>query len=230
MRKCAGILLLTLLFVAPAAAETVAIEAGRDATLIEDPDGALANGAGPVLFVGRTSQDENGVRRALLYFDVAAVIPHRAIIERVTLTLFMTPSNSQNRKLSLYRVQTDWGEGPSWASGGGGADSETGDATWLHTFFDTEFWAHSGGHFIGRASAELRVAGSGFYTWESTNRLAQDVRLWTAAPKRNFGWILIGDETTRQTAKSFASREEPDPFLRPVLEVTYRMPGERRQR
>jgi hypothetical protein len=59
----------------------------------------------------------------------------------------------------------------------------------------------------------------------STNHLVQDVRLWWSAPERNFGWILIGDETTPQTAKSFASRESPEPALRPVLEVTYRYSG-----
>jgi hypothetical protein len=180
--------------------------------------------------VGRNNQVENSVRRGLLYFDVAAAVPRAAIIDSVVLTLYMTPSNSQSSTLTLYRVQADWGEGASSASGGGGAPSEPGDVTWLHTFFDTDFWAHSGGQFIGRASAELIVAGSGFYTWESTNQLVQDVRLWKSAPKRNFGWILIGDETTRQTAKSFASREIPDPAFRPVLEVTYRMPGELRHR
>lgn len=230
MRRCAIILFVTLLFVGPASAETVAIEAGRDATLIENPDGSLANGSGPVFFVGRTNQAENSIRRGLVYFDVAAALPPKAIIESVTLTLYMTPSNSQSSTLALYRVQEDWGEGASSASGGGGAPSEPGDVTWLHTFFDMEFWSYNGGHFIGRASADQIVAGSGFYTWESTNHLVQDVRLWKSAPNRNFGWILIGDETTRQTAKSFASREEPDPALRPVLEVTYRMPGERRSR
>ena len=55
--------------------------------------------------------------------------------------------------------------------------------------------------------------------------MVQDVRLWNSAPQRNFGWILIGDETAPQTAKSFASREFPDPTLRPVLEVNYRTPG-----
>lgn len=227
MKTRATIFLLTLLFVEPAAAETVAIEASRDATLIEDPDGALANGSGPAFFVGRNNQAENSVRRGLLYFDVAAVVPQRAIIESAALTLYMTPSNSQSRTLTLYRLQADWGEGVSSSFGGGGAPSEPGDVTWLHTFFDTEFWAHNGGHFIGRASAELVVAGSGFYTWVSTNHLVQDVRLWKSAPNRNFGWILIGDETTRQTAKSFASRESADPFFRPRLEVTYRLPGDR---
>jgi hypothetical protein len=45
-------------------------------------------------------------------------------------------------------------------------------------------------------------------------------------PQRNFGWILIGDEYVRQTAKSFASREASNPGLRPVLAVSYRMRGE----
>jgi hypothetical protein len=50
--------------------------------------------------------------------------------------------------------------------------------------------------------------------------------LWLRGPRRNFGWILLGDETTPQNVKSFASREELDPSLRPVLEVIYRLPGE----
>jgi hypothetical protein len=32
----------------------------------------------------------------------------------------------------------------------------------------------------------------------------------------------MGDETERQTARAFASRENPDPSLWPVLEITYR--------
>lgn len=230
MRKYVTILFVTLLSMGPAAAETAAIEASRDATLIEDSDGKLANGSGPAIFVGRTSQAKNSVRRALLYFDVVAVVPERAIIERVALTLFMSQSNPASREMALYRVQADWSEGLSSASGGGGAPSGPGDVTWLHTLYDTEFWAHRGGHFIGRSSAELDVAGSGFYTWETTNHLVQDVRLWRSATERNFGWILIGDETTRRTAKSFASREFPDPAFRPILEVTYRMPSDRQHR
>jgi hypothetical protein len=57
-----GIAFLLLLDPAVAAAETVFIEAERAATLIEEPDGALANGAGPVFFVGRTNQRETSVR------------------------------------------------------------------------------------------------------------------------------------------------------------------------
>ena len=60
--------------------ETVRIGAVRDATLIEDPDGALANGSGPFLFAGRTGQRQNSIRRGLLYFDVASAV--RSIITR----------------------------------------------------------------------------------------------------------------------------------------------------
>jgi hypothetical protein len=226
--RCTAMILALLLgWAGAAAAETVVIEASRDATLIEDPDGALANGSGPVFFAGRTSQADGSVRRALLHFDVAGAVPRGAIVERVTLTLFMTPSNRNEDRLALYRVLADWGEGPSAASGGGGRPAEPGDATWLHTFYDDAFWTISGGQFLGRPSAAALVAGSDFYSW-SGRRLAQDVRVWAAAPHRNFGWILIGDETRPQTAKSFASREAADPAVRPVLEVTYRLPGKRR--
>ncbi len=220
--------LITLLIVIPAtaASETVRIEVDRDATLVEDPNGALANGSGPFFFVGRTSQGQNSVRRALLRFDVASVLPERAIIEDVSLTLFLRQSNPEMREIRLHRVLADWGEGPSASSGGGGRPSEPGDATWIHTFYDFAYWTHGGGQFAGRASAQLGVAGFTFYTWESTNHLVQDVRLWNLAPQRNFGWILIGDETAPTTAKSFASRENTDPALRPVLEVTYRTPGD----
>ena len=214
----------------PAGAETVIIEATRDATLIEHPDGALANGSGPRLFAGRTGQDQNGTRRVLLHFDVARVVPRRAIIETATLTLYMTPSNPETRTLRLQRVLADWGEGPSSSSGGSGAESEPGDATWVHSFYDSDFWVHGGGQFVGRASAELEVAGSGLYTWGSDRHLVHDVRLWRSASGRNFGWILIGDETERQSVKSFASRESPDLALRPMLEVTYRLPGDRGNR
>jgi hypothetical protein len=221
-----GIALVLLLYAAPVAAETVFIEAGRDTTLIEEPDGALANGAGPVFFVGRTNQRQNSVRRGLIYFDVAAALPRNARLESVRMTLYMSPSNTISREIDLHRLLTEWGEGDSYASGGGGDASEPGDATWIHTFYDDEFWSKPGGHFVSRASASRDVTTSSFYTWESTQKMVADARIWLAAPQKNFGWILLGGETAPQSVKSFASREEPNPSLRPVLEVTYSLPGE----
>ena len=207
--------------------QTITIEAARDATLIEHPDGALANGAGPALFAGRTAQLAHGVRRALIIFDLTRALPDRAIIDNVSLKLFTLPSNSDPRRYRLHRVLADWGEGSASSSGGGGVPSGPGDATWVHTFWDTDLWVQAGGQFLGRASAELEVGDSGFYSWESTVHLVQDVQMWRAAPERNFGWILIGDEITPQSVKIFASREHPDPTLRPVLEITYEVAGRR---
>jgi hypothetical protein len=217
-----------LLAAAPAAAGTVRLEADRDATMIESPDGTLANGAGTALFAGRTSQSENSIRRTLLHFDVAGALPAHAIVERVVLTLFMIPSNADLRLLRLHRVLADWGEGASSSGGGGGAAAQPGDVTWLHTFYDSEEWVRPGGQFVARASAMTGVSVSGYYTWGGTEQLGADVRLWAAAPERNFGWMLIGDEATRQSSKSFASREHTDAGLRPVLETTSRRPGNRR--
>jgi hypothetical protein len=230
MTKLQILFALSILALPALAAEAgvVVVEADRDATLIEQPDGELANGSGPSLFVGRTSQSQNGVRRAVVHFDVASALPKQALIESVSLTLYEAPSNPATREIRLHRVLADWGEGPSASSGGSGAPAEPGDVTWIHTFYDSGFWVHSGGQFVGRASATLEVAGSGFYTWGSTHPMVQDVRLWRSNPSRNFGWILIGDETEPQTSKNFASRERPDLALRPVLEITYGLPGLRK--
>ncbi|MDX1388093.1 MAG: DNRLRE domain-containing protein [Acidobacteriota bacterium] len=214
------IAVLALCLCSPIWAETVTIEASRDTTLIEEPDGALADGSGPALRVGKTG--EGSVRRALLYFDVASALPPKAIVESVELTIHMEPSHAELREYRLHRVLADWGEGASATGGGQGAPAAPGDATWIHTFYDNEFWTHSGGQFAGQPSATNEIAGPAAYTWESTRRLVRDVRRWKSSPRTNHGWILIGGETARNTAKRFASRENADPALRPVLEITYR--------
>jgi len=223
-----AVLLSLVTVLATMAAETVVLEPARDTTLIEDPDGALANGAGPAIFAGRTNQSTGSIRRGLLFFDVASAVPRTALIDSVALTLTVTPGNPGPVDIRVLRVLDDWGEGASYSAGGRGAPSEPGDATWLHTFYAQEFWEYAGGQFVGRASGRLTVDGPGSYVVPSSIHLVQDVRLWVMAPGQNFGWILIGDETARGTAQAFASREDPDPAARPMLTVTYRMPGERK--
>lgn len=214
-----------LFFSLPAQAGTISIEAQRDNTLIEDPEGALSNGAGPHLFVGHTNQMEFGVRRGLLYFDVAAALPRKAIIERAALTLNVSTGQDGISEIRLHRMLDDWGEGASFKQGGQGAPAEPGDVTWIHTFYDDSFWVKDGGHFLRRASASQPVETPGFYTWESTVHLVQDVTLWLRVPERNFGWVLLGDETVFGSVKRFDSRESQEPNVRPLLEVTYRLPG-----
>jgi len=203
----------------PGWAETVVLEPARDATLIEDAEGSLANGSGPVFFVGRNNAF--GARRALLAFDVASAIPAGAWITSVELELEMTPSNQVAIDVGLHRVLSPWSEGPSSASGGGGAPAEPGDATWLHTRYDTDYWQEPGGDFAPDPSAVLSVGEAGLYVWASTPGLVADVWAWLDDPGSNHGWILVGGEDRRQTAKSFASRESPIEESRPRLVVEY---------
>jgi len=226
MRKAVLTALALLGLMTPNQAATVAVPAARDTTLVEDPNGSLANGAGPAVFVGRTNATDNGVRRGLVVFDLVPgllqVQPNAMAIEKVSLVLTnLTESNVAPAEYRLHRALAEWGEGTSSSSGGGGAAATPGDATWVHTFHAETFWMHNGAQFVGQPSARLVLAGPGVYRFES-DALLRDVRLWTLHPERNFGWILIGDETHGQTVRAFASRENPDPGLRPVLEITCR--------
>jgi len=225
MRRIGPVFLLFLFLALPAAAETVFIEAGRDNTLIEDPAGAFSNGAGPGFFVGRNNQPEGlSIRRGVIFFELAGVIPGNAVIQSVSLRLYQDANNADQRLVSLHRLLDDWGEGTSFSSGGGGAAATAGDATWLYSFYPQIFWSHEGGNFTGQSSGRQFVGGPGFYTWESTDALMKDVGFWLRKPNKNFGWIIVGDEDAPQTVKRFASRENLTLEFRPRLEVTYMLP------
>lgn len=219
---------LVLLFVSGAVnAGNITLYPDRDATLIEHPHGERANGTGPSLFIGRTSQNVGSIRRTLLRFDITGALPKNAIIENVSLVLYMAKSNSQAVDITVHRVLDDWQEGPSSSSGGGGAPSQAGDITWLHTSYDVAYWNHIGGHFVTRPSATTNVGASGVYSWQNYNTMLADVRLWLKAPQRNFGWLLMGDETQRQNVKRFYSRESTSNAKRPALIIHYRLPGKK---
>lgn len=221
--------LLTSVTGAMSSGATRIFPADRDATLIEDSDGAAANGSGPAFFAGRIASVDNTVRRGLVRFDLATAgraFPTKrsnaVAIEGVTLVLTVTmePPGAFPREFRLHRLLADWGEGASSSSGGMGSPAERGDATWIHAFFPGAFWMHNGAQFEGEPSARLVVDGPGVYRFEGDG-LLRDVKVWLQDPGLNFGWILIGDESERQTARAFASRENPDPSLRPVLEIRY---------
>ena len=208
-----------------AAALTMEIEPARDATLYEDAAGGLANGTGRNLFSGRTGDNaEFGSRRSLLYFNVTRDLPPDAEIHNAAIRMRCTkiPVGGSDTTQSLYRVTRAWNEGPTAAlgAGGAGAVSQTGDVTWLHTFYDTSLWASPGGDYIASARATLPVGDTGVYTWRD-NKLVLDVTDWLADPASNYGWMLIGDETVDKTARRYDSREATNPANRPVLIVQY---------
>jgi len=210
----------------PAQAITVAIVSDRDNTLYESSTGALSNGAGPSFFAGRTAQATSSIRRGLVHFDVAAAIPAGAVITNASLALNLTAASGGEHAVGLHRVNTSWGEGTSNAgdSGGGGAPSTAGDATWRHRFFPATSWGVVGGEFVAVASASIPVGAPGTYVWGSTPALVANVQAWLDTPPGNHGWLVRGVESSPSTAKKFESRESAFPELRPVLTVEYTIP------
>jgi hypothetical protein len=210
--------------------ETKVLQASKDNTLIESPTGELSGGMSPTFFVGRTGQAVGGTRRGLIAFDIAGAIPAGSKIASVKLTLSMSLSAGGGRpaQLSLHRVLADWGEGNSNGAGGRGAPAAEGDATWIHTFRPKSLWSHPGGDYAASESAAQTVADVETYNWGSTPQMVADVQDWLDSPKKNFGWILLGDETRGATAKVFQSRQSEDVEARPKLTVTFTPPAKQK--
>ncbi len=68
-------------------------------------------------------------------------------------------------------------------------------------------------------AVSLTMSGIGQYTWSSTQMVA-DVQSWLDDPASNFGWLVLGNETTIATAKRFDTRESASP---PMLTIQYRV-------
>ena len=126
--------------------------------------------------------------------------------------------------ISLSKALRDWGEGASDAGspGGAGVQAEAGDATWLHTFYDTSFWTTPGGDFSPTVSATTTVSTvNTTYTWSGSGVLA-DVQSWVSNPASNFGWVILANEIDVASAQRLNTRENSnDP---PQLTVTYQVP------
>jgi spore coat protein A len=203
---------------------TVTLTALKDNTLYEDAGGALSNGAGDYLFTGKNN---GGLRRrAVLAFSLATV-PAGAMVSSATLTLRTTQGGGGTSNVAAHRALASWGEGTSNAGGGeqNGAASTTGDATWIHRFYNTQSWTAAGGDYAPTASATTAVADQAFYGWSGAGLVA-DVQGWVDDPAANFGWVMIGVENAATTEKRFASRQYvADATFQPKLEVTFTVPS-----
>jgi spore coat protein A len=215
-------LLLPTLLPSRADAGSAVLEPSKDNTLYEDPAGADSNGVGPLLFAGQTGTNGGErVLRAVLEFDVAGNVPAGATITSASLTLNLAgaPPIFIPATTTLHRALAEWGEGTSSSTTGDGDVSTTGDATWIHTFYDTTFWTTAGGDYVATASASQSVLVLGPYTWASAQLIA-DVQLFLDTPSSNHGWVLIGNETPGH-ARRYDSRESTTPSLRPTLTIIY---------
>jgi hypothetical protein len=220
------ILTTALGFVADSAnAAIINITPSKDNTLYQyDPaDGDTSNALGLHFFAGETAMGE--LRRGVFAFDIAGHIPAGSTILAVTLSLNMSRTALDDpRTIELHKLLADWGEGTSIAPGeeGDGAPATPNDATWRHRFFDTIFWTNQGGDFSATVSASQSVGAIGQYTWSSAQMIA-DVQSWLDNPGSNFGWLVLGDESTILTSKRFDTRESASP---PMLTIQF-IPGPR---
>ncbi len=195
----------------PLQADTVILTPSKDNTLIEVTSGGhRSNALGDGIYSGRVGPMGGGTtRRAVLAFDFAGAMPEGAEITSVTLTLNLISTVSGNQTLFLHTLLADWGEGTSNDNGGQGSPATPGDATWKHTFFDTDLWSSLGGDYSAVVSASQVVGiNTGlFYTWGPTAQMQADDEGWLADPALNFGWLLLGNESQLSTVKKFASKD-----------------------
>ncbi len=208
-----------------ARADIATINATRDATLYEAADGSIANGAGQSLFAGRTGQ--NKIRRALISFDIASILPEGATITAARLNLNLSQLNGGARNVSIHRALSAWTSGASDPTDneGSGTAALVNDATWLHSSFNGAgggaAWSNVGGDFSSTASATLMTEALGLYTWSSAD-LLEDVRFFALHPELNFGWAVLGDEASISTSRRFDSADSAIVGgVVPTIEVEY---------
>jgi hypothetical protein len=211
---------------APAIARSADLTPSQDNTIFQNSTTVSAGGQIGV-FVG-ANNGTNPIRRGLIQFDVAGGLPAGVTIVDASLTLTLEMANNATaRTISLYRLNTAWGEGTAGTgtlSGAGSTPIADGDATWTEAKHNQVNWT-AGGDIITPASAALSVAGNTVgtpYTWTSAGLLS-DVKDWYANPATNFGWDMVNsDEGIAQSVKVFYSREYTvNTAFRPRLTITY---------
>ena len=198
--------------------EVVTLDSIAHGTLYETSGSPLANGLGSHLFAGNNGQDLT--RRGLIRFDVDS-IGSNILVSSATLRLHVSQANASPTDVFLHRVLADWGVGSTDAPGGegGGGPATPGSATWNDAFFGDTPWTNAGGDFDLAAGAIREVGGVGWYEWTS-DMLARDVQDMLDGNIIDFGWMLIGDESSGSTAKRFDSMFAAEEF-RPQLVVEY---------
>ena len=204
--------------------EIVTITPRKDNTLF-DTGTDSSSGAGDAVFSGKTGLGGGGtVQRAVLAFDVAGDVPPGSTITAASLTLTLVNAGGiDDQTHSLHRLTADWGEGTSVGLGGNGAPATPGDATWSHTFFPDSFWTNPGGDFdpVASATQVVGITPGTVYTWHSTPQLVADVQDMLDDYCGNFGWLVQGNEVVFNSAKKFASKENLNSAMHPVLTVTF---------
>jgi hypothetical protein len=212
-------------------AATVVLVPVADTTLSERyPE----NNFGAMTFFNSGTTQNSNYNRGLLRFDIASALPSAAKIQNATLTLEVTGEPNEefpSARFNLHRLLVPWGEGnktnPPFGGLGQGSPATADEATWTHRFaFSPNTWTQPGatapGDFVSASSAGVTVGGvdQSPYTILNTVALVADLQAWLDHPTTNHGWALLcQQETTKFTARRFASREDPENA--PKLAINY---------
>ena len=94
-------------------ADVVNISPSKDNTLYEyiAADGDKSNGQGHSIFAGDTNDNPARRRRAVIAFNVGAIIPAGSVVNAATLTMYMSRSKPGTTTDTIHRLLEDWGEG-----------------------------------------------------------------------------------------------------------------------
>lgn len=149
--------------------------------------------------------------RVLEQFDLS-VIPAGSVVSSATLKLYdymWLSYNPVGRTYWAYRVTQSWTEG---------------GATW-NKYDGVNSWATPGGDYTATGGASATVPSiPDWMSWTVTDI----VKAWIEDGEPNYGFLIKDSSESGSLAyySYFYSREEGDPntALRPILEITYRLP------
>ena len=223
------VLLLLIIFTsnekACSAQDTIVLQVFYDNTLYEDAGGLISNGRGKYLFAGKG--DNNLTRRALIHFLTGEFVPYCSKVLSVDLKVHLSGGNPANKTIELRKMLDYWGQGDSDAPGleENGTSAGDYDATWLDKYHNAnDFWANPGGDYSGIISNSITVGGPGYYYFNSTPQMVADFQSWIDDTNSEFGWILLGDESSDSTAKRFHSRDADTSEFRPEVKLIIETP------
>jgi hypothetical protein len=140
-------------------------------------------------------------RRILIEFNLSG-IPSNARITSANLKLYVTAKGSGDPVTNVYRLTQSW--------------TESG-VTW-NKYDGTNNWATAGGDYDSTVWATATVTASGWSTWNVGNL----IQSWVNGSYSNYG-MLAGTSTASGTTY-FASSDNSDTSLWPVLEINYTTP------
>ncbi len=235
--------IITLALLSPAiiatsasAQTSVTLEPSKDNAVFDTFSDIESSGASPAIVIGRVGpMSSSAARRMVLEFDLSS-LPENITITDATLKFTVIGTNKggiTDPTLSVFKMTTEWGEGtsntgPSWGHDSGigqGAPAQQDDTTWRHAFWPNTTWTAPGGDFEATASAvhqmgDLDPSLESLQTVTSAGIIA-DVQAWADDDASNHGSILTMEDDGDKKTPHIGTRENPDPNLRPTLELTY---------